>query len=133
MLGYAEIDDFLDPKRRSRIMVFTDAMPNVGATDVGSFQSMVKAVAAHDIGFAFLMQWFVVVAFVSATSLGCDEQRSCPDDFSCDELVKLTCGESGSCADTQSCKAAKKLQTAGDRATCESAWCTLGETYRECE
>ncbi|MBK9263374.1 MAG: VWA domain-containing protein [Polyangiaceae bacterium] len=53
MLGYGEIDDFVDPKTLSRLMVFTDAMPNVGATDVGSFQSMVKAAAAHDIGFTF--------------------------------------------------------------------------------
>lgn len=51
--GYAEIDDFVESKSLSRLMVFTDAMPNVGATDVGSFQSMVKAAAAIDIGFTF--------------------------------------------------------------------------------
>lgn len=53
MQGYAEIDDFVDSKTLSRLMVFTDALPNVGATDVGSFQSMVKAAAAIDIGFTF--------------------------------------------------------------------------------
>jgi len=53
MQGYAEIDDFVDPKTLSRLMVFTDAQPNVGATDVQSFQSMVKAAAAIDIGFTF--------------------------------------------------------------------------------
>lgn len=53
MQGYAEIDDFVDPKTLSRLMVFTDAQPNVGATDVKSFQTMVKAAAAIDIGFTF--------------------------------------------------------------------------------
>jgi Ca-activated chloride channel homolog len=53
MKGYAEIDDFVDPKTLSRLMVFTDAQPNVGATDVKSFQSLVKAAAAIDIGFTF--------------------------------------------------------------------------------
>lgn len=76
---------------------------------------------------------FVMVVLFGVAALGCDQQRSCPSDFSCAELVKLTCGESGSCADAQSCKAAKKLETSGDQAACESAWCTLGETYRECE
>ena len=70
---------------------------------------------------------------VVGLSLGCDEQRSCPSDFSCAELVKLTCGESGQCSAAQSCTAAKQLQTDGDDTTCESAWCTLGEAYRECE
>ena len=65
--------------------------------------------------------------------LGCDEQRSCPSDFSCGELVKLTCGENGECASAQSCTAAKRLQTDGDQGACESAWCALGEAYRECE
>jgi Ca-activated chloride channel homolog len=53
MLGYAEMDDFVSPNTLSRLMVFTDALPNVGATDVESFQSMVKAAAAIDIGFTF--------------------------------------------------------------------------------
>lgn len=52
-LGYAEIDDYVDPKTLSRLMVFTDAQPNIGATDAQSFQSMVKAAAALDIGFTF--------------------------------------------------------------------------------
>lgn len=52
-LGYAEIDDFVNTNTLSRLMVFTDAMPNVGATDAASFQSMVTAAAALDIGFTF--------------------------------------------------------------------------------
>lgn len=73
----------------------------------------------------------VVAAF--AFVLGCDDQRSCPSDFSCAELVKLTCGEAGECSSAQSCTAAKKLESEGDQATCESAWCALGDSYRECE
>ena len=51
--GYAEIDDYVNSKTLSRLMVFTDALPNTGATDPQSFQSMVKAAAAIDIGFTF--------------------------------------------------------------------------------
>ncbi|MDI1431077.1 vWA domain-containing protein [Polyangium sorediatum] len=53
MLGYAVIDEHVQPGTLSRLMVFTDAMPNVGATDAASFQSMVKAASALDIGFTF--------------------------------------------------------------------------------
>lgn len=53
MRGYAEIDDFVNPNTLSRLMVFTDAMPNSGRTGVQSFQSLVKAAAAIDIGFTF--------------------------------------------------------------------------------
>lgn len=52
-LGYAEIDEYVNPQTLSRLMVFTDAQPNVGATDAQSFQSIVKAAAAIDIGFTF--------------------------------------------------------------------------------
>jgi len=52
-LGYAVIDDHVEAGRLSRLMVFTDAMPNVGATDAGSFQAMVTAASALDIGFTF--------------------------------------------------------------------------------
>ncbi len=51
--GYTEIDDYVSDGTLSRLMVFTDALPNVGATDAESFQAMVKAAAAHDIGFTF--------------------------------------------------------------------------------
>jgi Ca-activated chloride channel family protein len=53
MRGYAEIDDYVNSKTLSRLMVFTDAMPNTGLTDAESFQSIVKAAAALDIGFTF--------------------------------------------------------------------------------
>jgi Ca-activated chloride channel family protein len=53
MLGYAEIDDHVETGTLSRLMVFTDAMPNVGATEAGSFKSMVTAASALDIGFTF--------------------------------------------------------------------------------
>jgi len=53
MLGYAVIDEHVKSGTLSRLMVFTDAMPNVGATDAASFQSMVKAASALDIGFTF--------------------------------------------------------------------------------
>jgi hypothetical protein len=69
----------------------------------------------------------------AAFGLGCDGQRDCPSDFSCAELVKLTCGANDECASAQSCTAAKRLETDGDQGTCESAWCSLGEAYRECE
>lgn len=65
--------------------------------------------------------------------LGCDGQRSCPSEITCAELVELTCGEAGECSSAQSCTAAKRLETDGDQAACESAWCTLGESYRECD
>lgn len=81
--------------------------------------------------------WFTkgirIALLLAVGALGCDEQRSCPSDFSCAELVKLSCGENGECASAQSCTAAKRLQTDGDQAACESAWCALGESYRECE
>lgn len=76
----------------------------------------------------------VSLVFLAATFvMGCDGQRDCPSDFSCAELVKSTCGANDECASAQSCTAAKRLQTDGDQATCESAWCSLGEAYRECE
>ncbi|MDC3958703.1 vWA domain-containing protein [Polyangium jinanense] len=53
MLGYAVIDEHVQRDTLSRLMVFTDAMPNVGATDAASFQSMVTAASALDIGFTF--------------------------------------------------------------------------------
>lgn len=79
-----------------------------------------------------MIRGFLVVMTLGFV-LGCDDQRRCPSDFSCAELVQLTCGEAGECASSQSCTAAKRLETDGDQATCESAWCTLGESYRECE
>jgi len=45
MLGYEEIDSFVKSDRLSRLMVFTDAMPNVGATDASSFEGMARAAA----------------------------------------------------------------------------------------
>jgi hypothetical protein len=73
-----------------------------------------------------------LVAGISA--LGCsDGQRSCPSDFTCANLVENTCGADGACASSDSCNAAKKLQTDGNQATCEAAWCSLGESYEECE
>ncbi len=53
MRGYAEIDEFVNPNTLSRLMVFTDAMPNTGGTGAETFQSLVKAAAAIDIGFTF--------------------------------------------------------------------------------
>lgn len=52
-LGYQEIGSFVGDDRLSRLMVFTDAMPNTGATDVGSFRAMTRAAAARGIGFTF--------------------------------------------------------------------------------
>jgi len=76
---------------------------------------------------------FAFTLITGVVALGCDGQRSCPDDFSCAELVKLTCGENGECSSAQSCTAAKRLQTDGDQNACESAWCGVGEAYVECE
>ena len=74
-----------------------------------------------------------LAAIAAVVAMGCDGQRSCPSDFSCDELVKLTCGENNECASSQSCTGAKRLQTDGDQMVCLSAWCSVGEAYRECE
>lgn len=78
--------------------------------------------------------WFLCILVIAGlAALGCDGQRSCPSDFSCAELVTLTCGESGQCATAQSCVAAKRLENDATTSTCEAAWCSLGEAYRECD
>jgi len=78
---------------------------------------------------------FGVLMFACLAAAGCSDesQRSCPSDFTCADLVTNTCGESGACASSQSCTAAKDLQQKGDQATCEAAWCSLGESYKECD
>ena len=80
-----------------------------------------------------IVNLFVLVACAAAVAMGCDGQRSCPADVSCAELVVSTCGTSNECADAQSCIAAKRLENDRDQAACEAAWCSLGESYRECE
>ncbi|MDI3285243.1 hypothetical protein [Polyangium sp. 15x6] len=78
---------------------------------------------------------FGALVLACSTLAGCSDegQRSCPSDFTCADLVTNTCGESGACASSQSCVAAKKLEQSGDQASCEAAWCSLGESYKECE
>ncbi len=80
-----------------------------------------------------IVNLFVLVASVAVVAMGCDGQRSCPSDVSCADLVGFTCGTSNECADASSCAAAKRLEIDGDQAACEAAWCSLGESYRECE
>jgi hypothetical protein len=77
---------------------------------------------------------FGLLVITCLGAAGCsDEQRDCPSDFTCANLVTNTCGESGACASAQSCTAAKRLQQDGDQASCEAAWCSLGESYKECD
>jgi Ca-activated chloride channel family protein len=52
-VGYDEIDGFVDADHLSRLMVFTDAMPNVGGTEATDFEKMAEAAAAQDIGLTF--------------------------------------------------------------------------------
>jgi hypothetical protein len=81
----------------------------------------------------FFRNALISTVVAGVMTLGCDGQRSCPSDFSCAELVKLTCGETGQCSSAQSCTAAKRLEADGDPGACESAWCGVGEAYVECE
>ena len=75
----------------------------------------------------------LVLACLAAAGCSDEGQRSCPSDFTCADLVTNTCGESGACASSQSCEAAKDLQLGSDQAACEAAWCSLGESYKECD
>jgi len=78
---------------------------------------------------------FGALVLACLVGVGCSDeaQRSCPSDFTCADLVTNTCGEDGACGSSQSCAAAKKLEQAGDRGACEAAWCSLGESYEECD
>ncbi|TKD07849.1 hypothetical protein [Polyangium fumosum] len=75
----------------------------------------------------------LVLACLAMAGCSDEGQRSCPSDFTCADLVTNTCGEDGACGSSQSCASAKKLEQAGDRGACEAAWCSLGESYKECD
>jgi hypothetical protein len=59
-------------------------------------------------------------------------QRACLQSVDCARLVDSACGDDDRCSNTLSCRAAKRLRTSGDNGVCHSAWCDLGESYREC-
>ncbi|PIE19780.1 MAG: hypothetical protein CSA65_00870 [Proteobacteria bacterium] len=49
-LGYEQLAEHQGAKRASRLMLFTDATPNVGATHAGSFSALVTKAAGHGVG-----------------------------------------------------------------------------------
>lgn len=59
-------------------------------------------------------------------------QRTCLQSIDCAVLVEKACGDDDRCSDKLSCRAAKRLAEADDADVCHTAWCDLGESYREC-
>lgn len=63
---------------------------------------------------------------------GCNGPRLCPGAVDCQRLQELTCGADDQCAASKSCLAAIRLSKKDNPDFCQTAWCDLGSTYREC-